>query len=70
MTVDGFGLEWESAKRQERRPAFVVENVSEVSFLQVEAERPPRLGYDVLQRHGCRDIHAPGLVVRDTSGVL
>ena len=65
MTVDGFELEWESAKRPERRPAFVIENASEVSFLHVEAERPPRLGYDVLQRHGCGDIHAPGLVVRE-----
>ena len=40
----------------------MIENASEISLLQVEAERPIGLGYDVLLRHGCSDVNAAGLV--------
>ena len=35
VAVDGLELRWESTKRTERRPAFVIENASEISLLQV-----------------------------------
>lgn len=35
VAVDGLELRWESAKRTERRPAFVIENASEISLLKV-----------------------------------
>lgn len=70
VAIDGLRLGWESARRSESRPAFVLQNVSAIVLSRVVAERPTTLDYDVLLQAGCRDVRAVGLVVRNQSSSL